>query len=190
MWRNDTQKRATIAPAVALVLFLRGVNVGGYRNFRPSRLAQQLKHLDAVSIGAAGTFVIREPVSRERLRREFARRLPFDTHIAVCESRDMVRLMSRDLFKGHSARPDIVRFVSLLSDRPRATPALPMDLPSTSDWLVKILARENRFVVGLYRRRMKVISYLSALDRVFGVPATTRSWSTLEAVARVLGDRS
>jgi hypothetical protein len=45
-------------------------------------------------------------------------------------------------------------------------------------------------VVGLYRRRMKVISYLSALDRVFGAPATTRSWSTLDAIARVLEDRS
>lgn len=175
---------------MALVVFLRGVNVGGARRFSPSRLAGQLKHLEAVSIGAAGTFVIRQPPSREQLRREFTRRLPFDTHIAICESRDMVRLMSRDLFTGYSARPDIVRFVSLLSDRPRATPALPMDLPSTGDWLVKILARDNRFVVGLYRRRMKVISYLSALDRVFGVPATTRSWSTLEAIARVLRDRS
>jgi hypothetical protein len=31
-----------------------------------------------------------------------------------------------------------------------------------------------------------VISYLSELDRVFGVPATTRSWSTLEAIAKLL----
>lgn len=175
---------------MALVVFLRGVNVGGHRSFSPSRLAGQLKHLDAISIGAAGTFVIRKRASREQLRREFARRLPFEAHLAICEGRDIVQLVSRDFFAGHPARPDVVRFVSVLSARPRLTPRTPMILPAAGDWLVKILAREDRFIVGVYRRRMKVISYLGELDRVFGVPATTRSWSTLEAVARLLEDRA
>jgi hypothetical protein len=61
------------------VVLLRGVNVGGHRTFRPSALAERLKHLDAVNIGAAGTFVIRRPVSRTQLRAELARRLPFDS---------------------------------------------------------------------------------------------------------------
>jgi hypothetical protein len=43
---------------VALVVLLRGVNVGGHKTFRPSLLVEQLKHLDAVNIGAAGTFVV------------------------------------------------------------------------------------------------------------------------------------
>jgi uncharacterized protein (DUF1697 family) len=171
---------------VALVVFLRGVNVGGHRRFSPSRLAEQLPHLDAASVGAAGTFVIRRPRSREQLRREFARRLPFESQIAICDGRDLLRLRSREFFAGHAARPDIVRFVSVLSARPRLTPPTPMTLPATGDWLVKVLEREDRFVVGIYRRRMKVISYLSELDRVFGVPATTRSWSTLEAIAKLL----
>jgi hypothetical protein len=41
---------------VALVVFLRGANVGGHRTFRPAVLARDLEHLDAVNIGAAGTF--------------------------------------------------------------------------------------------------------------------------------------
>jgi hypothetical protein len=51
---------------------------------------------------------------------------------------------------------------------------------------VKVLGREGRFVFGAYRRDMKVIGYLGALDRVFGVAATTRSWNTIAAIARVL----
>jgi uncharacterized protein (DUF1697 family) len=171
---------------VALVVFLRGVNVGGHRTFRPSMLAEQLKHLDAVNIGAAGTFVIRQPVSRAQLRVEFARRLPFNAEIVICQGREIVRLASRDFFSDHLIRPDIVRFVSVLSQSPHSTPSTPMSFPSKGKWLVRILARESRFVIGLYRRHMKVISYLGTLDRVFGVPVTTRNWNTITAIARVL----
>ena len=171
---------------MALVVLLRGVNVGGGRTFRPSMLAGQLKHLDAVSIGAAGTFVIRRSVSRGRLRAEFARRLPFDTQIMICQGSEIVRLMSRDFFSGYEVRPEIVRFVSVLSRSPRWATPTPMSLPSTGEWLVRILARENRFVVGLHRRGMKAIGYLGALDRIFGAPGTTRSWNTITAIARVL----
>jgi hypothetical protein len=103
---------------VSLVVFLRGVNVGGHRTFRPTTLAEQLKHLDAVNVGAAGTFVIRRPVTRAQLRAELARRLPFDAEIMICPGREIVRLMSRNHFANQPVRPDIVRFVSILSKRP------------------------------------------------------------------------
>jgi uncharacterized protein (DUF1697 family) len=171
---------------MALVVLLRGVNVGGYRAFRPSVLAEQLRHLDAVNIGAAGTFVIRRPVSRAQLRAEFARRLSFETQIAICEGREILKLVSADFFSGDLVRGDITRFVSVLCESPRSAPSLPLNFPSTGKWLVKILARENRFVIGAYRRHMKTISYLSRLDRVFGVPVTTRNWNTITAIAKAL----
>jgi uncharacterized protein (DUF1697 family) len=173
---------------VALVVLLKGVNVGGHRTFRPSTLAGQLKHLDAVNIGAAGTFVIRRPVARAQLRAELARRLPFDAEIVICQGREIVRLMSQNPFADQPLRHDIVRFVSVLSKHPRSMPSTPMSFPSRGKWLLKILATDNRFVFGVYRRRMKVISYLGTLDRLFGVPVTTRNWNTLTAIARVLGN--
>ena len=169
-----------------LVVLLRGVNVGGHRTLRPSVLAEQLSHLDAVSIGAAGTFVIRGRVSRAQVRLEFERRLPADALIVICEGREIVRLMSADPFSNRRPGPGIVRFVSVLSRAPRLTPPTPMRFPATGQWLVTILERQNRFVVGLYRRHMRVISYLGMVDRVFGVPATTRNWNTLAAIVRVL----
>jgi uncharacterized protein (DUF1697 family) len=173
-------------PRMALVVLLRGVNVGGHRTFRPSRLAEQLKHLDVVNIGAAGTFVVRRPIGRTALRAEFAGRLPFDATIMICQARDIVGLMSLDYFSGYAVRPDVVRFVSVLSRAPRSAPPVPMSLPATGTWLVKILARENRFVIGVYRRRMKAIGCLGTLDRIFGAPATTRNWNTVGAIAKVL----
>src|SRR5256886_14475391 len=40
---------------MALIVFLRGVNVGGHRAFRPSILARELSDYDVVNVGAAGT---------------------------------------------------------------------------------------------------------------------------------------
>jgi hypothetical protein len=62
-----------------------------------------------------------------------------------------------------------------------------MSFPSRGRWLLKILSRKDRFIFGLYRRDMKVISYLGQLDHLFGVPVTTRNWNTIEAITKVLG---
>jgi hypothetical protein len=61
-----------------------------------------------------------------------------------------------------------------------------MQLPPTGQWLMKIVARRNRFVIGMYRRQMKAIGFLGALDRLYGVPVTTRNWNTIAAIAAVL----
>lgn len=175
---------------MVLVVLLRGVNVGGHRNFRPTVLAKELAALGVVNIGAAGTFVIRRPVTQARLRAELTRRLPFDAEIVICQGRDILRLMSRRPFADRPVRPDVVRFVSVLSKRPRSTPPTPMSLPSSGKWLLKILATDGRFVLGVYRRQMKVLRYLGALDRLFGVPATTRNWNTITAIAREVRSQS
>jgi uncharacterized protein (DUF1697 family) len=173
---------------MARVVLLRGINVGGHRAFRPTTVTKRLRHLDVVNIGAAGTFVVRAPVSRRELRTEFVRMLPFGAEIAICEGREVCRLVSEDPFAGERTRADVTRFVSIFCRRPRSLPAAPITLPPRGKWLLKVLGAESRFVFGLYRRQMKVITYLGALDRLFGAPVTTRSWNTIMTIARVLTD--
>ncbi len=52
---------------MALIVFLRGVNVGGHRTFRPSMLARELSDYDVVNVGAAGTFIVRKPGQIDKL---------------------------------------------------------------------------------------------------------------------------
>jgi len=54
------------------------------------------------------------------------------------------------------------------------------------EWFVRVIARRGRFVFGEYRRHMKTIGYLGRMDEIFGVPATTRSWSTVRSIVRIL----
>jgi uncharacterized protein (DUF1697 family) len=127
-------------------------------------------------------------MTQAQARAAVARKLPFVADIVVCPGRDIATLISKNPFEGQSVRPGEVRFVSVLSQRPRLTPSTPMRFPSSGPWLMKILTRRNRFVIGMYRRHMKVIGFLGALDRIYGVSVTTRNWSTIAAIAKVLGN--
>src|SRR5580658_6021719 len=176
---------------MALVVFLRGVNVGGHRTFRPSVLARQLSGYDVLNVGAAGTFIVRKPVvrtagSRAKFRTALLRKLPFEAHIVLCDGRDLMRLETENPFGSQPSSPDVVRFVSILSKAGGVRASLPVTFPSEGDWLVRVIACEGQFVFGMYRRHMKTIGYLGQIDKLYGVPATTRNWNTIIAIMRIL----
>jgi uncharacterized protein (DUF1697 family) len=175
---------------MALVVFLRGVNVGGHRTFRPSIVAKALRAFDVVNVGAAGTFVVRKPRSRATFRAALLRKLPFATHVMLCDGRDLLRFETEHPFGPEASRPEVVRFVSILSKAGRAPGPIPISFPPGRGWLVRVIAWQRRFVFGVYRRHMKTIGYLGRLDQLFGVPATTRNWNTILAIVRILKDRS
>src|SRR6266850_6569746 len=168
------------------VVFLRAVNVGGTNQCQPARIAKQLARLDIINIGAVGTFVVRGDVSESALRAAFARKLPFKCEIMICPARDIIKLSSKDPFSGQPSGPHITRFVSVAAKRLPALPPLPLSLPSDDDWLLKIIAIQGRFVLGLYRRQMKAISYLGKIEKRLGVAVTTRNWNTIQKVVTVL----
>ena len=178
------------------VVFLRAVNVGGTNRCQPALIAKQLAKFDIVNIGAVGTFVVRQDVSEPGLRAAFARKLPFKCEIMICPARDIIKLVrqwtdspwraSKDPFSREPSGQDIIRFVSVLAKKLRAPPALPLSLPSDNEWLLKIIAIQDQFVLGLYRRQMKAVSYLGKIEKRLGVPVTTRNWNTIEKVAKIL----
>ncbi len=171
---------------MALVVFLRGVNVGGHRTFRPSVLAKTLRAYDVVNVGAAGTFVVRKPGSRSEFRAALLRKLPFDAEVMLCDGRDLVRLAMKHPFGTEPPRADVVRFVSILSKAGRLQTPVPVAIPPEGQWFLRVVAARDRFVFGMYRRHMKTIGYLGRIDKLFGAPATTRNWNTILAIVRIL----
>lgn len=174
---------------MTLVVFLRGVNVGGHRTFRPSLLARKLSDYDVVNIGAAGTFVVRKPGSRAKFRAALLRNLPFEAKVVLCDGRDLIRLETDNPFGTEPPPADVVRFVSVLSKAGGVRASLPVAFPPDGDWLVRVIAAKGQFVFGMYRRHMKTITYLGRIDKLYGVPATTRNWNTMMAIARILKDQ-
>jgi uncharacterized protein (DUF1697 family) len=175
---------------MALVVFLRGVNVGGHRTFRPSIVAQKLRRYEIVNVGAAGTFVVHKPGrSRATLLADLQRELPSGTQIMVCDGRDILRLETENPFDTEPSA-DIVRFVSVLAKAGAIRTPLPVTFPPAGDWLVRVIGSRGPFVFGTYRRHMKTISYLGKVDTLFGCLATTRNWNTIMAIVRILKDQA
>jgi uncharacterized protein (DUF1697 family) len=170
---------------MAQVLFLKGVNVGGHKTFKPSELAMQLKQLDVTSIGAAGTFVIRKNISQSALKAQVLRRLPFDAELIICPGKDIVKLVESKPFAKHEPLKDVAAYVTILAKPVAVKPRLPITQPIGDQWQVKVLAITGRFVLSLHRRIAKRLIYPNeVVERAFEVSATTRNWNTIEAIGR------
>ena len=172
---------------MASVVFLRGVNVGGRRIFQPAVLARQLEALGAVNVGAAGTLLVMKPVSAARIRQELLRRLPFQPEVMIASAREVLDLFSRAPFPAASLRGGARPFLSVLGKRPRRLPPLPIERPAGPRWEVKVVEVSGRFALSLWRRLGPRLLYPNeTVERHLGVPATTRSWSTIAAVCGLL----
>src|SRR5438874_8348563 len=139
------------------VIFLRAVNVGGANRCQPAAIAKQLARFGIINIGAVGTFVVREDVGESTLRTAIARKLSFKCEIMICPARDIIKLASKDPFARQPSGPNITRFVSVAAKRIATPPPLPFNLPSKDEWLLKVIAIREKFILGLYRRQMKAI---------------------------------
>lgn len=172
---------------MAWVVFLRGVNVGGHKAFRPSVVAKDLTQFDVVSIGAAGTFVVKKPVSSTLLRAELSRKLPFVAEFMICRGRDVSDLGSEDPFPRARSGDEVTRYVSVLAKRPRTPAPLPIRQPANDNWQVKVVGVRGVFALSLHRRVGRTLVYPNeVVERHFGVPATTRNWNTVCAICDVL----
>jgi len=171
---------------MALVVLLRGINVGGHGILRPRILAKKLSLYDAVSVGAAGTLVVRNPGPRSEFLSHLRLELPPETVVAACDSRALMRLERQIPFNDEPRRADLVQFVTVLSSAAKRKVPVPLHIPKDGEWFVRIIGARGRLVYGVYRRHMKTIGSLGQIDEIFGAPATTRSWSTMLAVLRIL----
>ena len=173
---------------MAAVVFLRGVNVGGNRVFQPTRLAADLKRFDVTNIGAAGTFVVRGAVSPATLRAEILRRLKFQPDVIICSGQDVLDLVAADPYRDRPGPPEAMRIVTILAERARSVPSLPIHAALDQRWEMEVFAVRGRFVLSVWRRlRPTFIDPVRMVrDTSFNGVATTRNWNTMLKVAAAL----
>jgi uncharacterized protein (DUF1697 family) len=179
----------------SFAVFLRGVNVGGNKKFSPAALAKELAAvggLDVANVGAAGTFVVRKgkkTATASALRRFFAAKLPFEAGIAIVPGPDLVELVDSSPFpkaRGGDG-DDVRRMLAVLTAAATKKPKLPLRRPDGPDWQMHLVRSSGAFVPYLWRPIPGKMLYTDVVDREFGVPATSRSWNTIEKIRGILG---
>jgi uncharacterized protein (DUF1697 family) len=172
---------------MAAVVFMRGVNVGGRKSFRPAAFAKELSGFDVVNIGAAGTFIVRKPVAQSRLRAELLSRLPFEAEVMICRASEIMDLVSADPFSRKGSIQGTRRFVTVLAKRPRTTPRLPLSRPTGKAWQVKVMELRGKFALSLWRRTKGSLVYPNeVVEKELAVAATTRTWGTVARIYNIL----
>jgi uncharacterized protein (DUF1697 family) len=172
---------------MALVVFLRGANVGGHRVFKPAALAKEMAEFGVVNIGAVGTFVVKKAIGAAAFRAELAKRLPFETEIMISTGSEILALEKSDPFSNPPAGKDVRDLVTMLSKKPKSLPKLPIRRPEGKDWQVDFFAIAGRFAFTRWRRGSGPLIYPNAVvEKVLKIPGTTRGWGAIEAAGRIL----
>jgi Uncharacterized protein conserved in bacteria len=168
------------------VVFLRGANVGKHNRFQPAILAKELAKFGVVSIGAVGTFVVREDVSESALRAALAQKLPFKCEVMICSAKAILDLANENPFAGEQTE-NLEAYVTVMLKRPAQVPQLPIYAPVKEKWEIKILRVVGTAVLSLRRRTKDGRFYPNEIvEKKFGVASTTRNWNTIVKVGRIL----
>ncbi len=167
-----------------LVAFLKGVNVGGNKTFQPAALARELAAFGLVNVGAAGTFVALKAPSIAALRAALLEKLPFEAEVAIVPAKQLLALMDSEPFPA-SPPGDVRRLLTVLTREPKTRPRLPIRRPDGTDWQMQVLAAAGPFVLSFWRPSPRLLA-MDVVEREFGVPATARTWNTIEKIRAIL----
>ena len=92
---------------------------------------------------------------------------------------ELESLLASNPYKGHGEPAGAKRIVTFLFDPPAKGPKLPIELDGA-----RILAMKEGAVFGDYVASDKGPVFMTLLLKTFGKAQTTRTWQTLEKVAR------
>jgi hypothetical protein len=169
---------------MVLIVLLRGANLGSKR-FSPKAVEASLADLDATSIGAAGTFVVRKTISRSALTKRFHDALPFEPELLFADANALKAAVTAG--ERLDVPPGAKRFATLMSKTPSKV-SLPLEAPEGTTWAVRVVRIEGRFAIGLRKSVADTGVYPNpVIEKTYGLRATTRDWPTMEKIAAILG---
>jgi uncharacterized protein (DUF1697 family) len=169
------------------VVFLRAANVGKHNRFQPRLLTEKLAKFGMINVGAVGTFAVRENVSESALRNAIAAQLAFKCDVIIRPAKEIIDLVGAAPFKAHALNAGVRPFLTIMAQTPMKLPPLPIRVPETKDWEVKIVQIIGCSVLSLWRRiRPNPVYPNQVVEKKFGVATTTRSWNTIEKLAALV----
>jgi uncharacterized protein (DUF1697 family) len=174
------------------VALLRAVNVAGHPRMATEELARLFVAagaLDVASVGHAGNLLFSAARGARtiaaRVAGEIDRRHGERPVIVLRTAAELVALTAAQPFAAYGATPRDKLYVTFLARLPRAPPALPLESPAER---LTVFERRGRDVLlSSAPKPSGFYGFPNAfVETAFGVAATTRNWSTVTRLAKLL----
>ena len=172
------------------VALLRGINVGGHKLIKMDMLRGLLASAgfrNVRTLIASGNVLFEAPKTRpstlaRRIEKILFAGLGYEVPVIVRTVDDLKALVKKDPFKKVEATKDVMLFVAFLFSEPRQAPKLPLKF---FDEHLEVLAIVDGAAFILARRKKTGwFSFPSNfIEKLLGVAATTRNWTTVRKMA-------
>lgn len=174
------------------VALLRAVNVAGHARIPTDELARLFAAAGAqevISFGHAGNFLFSAPrgaaAIATRVRGEIGRRHGEQPLIVLRTAAELRELVAAEPFAACTAAAADKRYVTFLARKPRSEPALPLSAAAERLTALELRGRDVLLLSG--PKPNGFYGFPNAfVETAFGVQATTRNWSTVARLAKLL----
>jgi uncharacterized protein (DUF1697 family) len=164
--------------------FLRGVSPMNCKMPELKRALEQAGFEDVKTLLSSGNAVFSaKPAPTDKLERACQAAMEkhlgrsFDTIVRSVD--DLRSLIESDPYKAFRLKPGTKRVVTFLRKKPKAKLELPIELHDA-----RILAMHEREVFSAYVPSPKGPVFMTLIEKTFGKRVTTRTWDTVQKVAR------
>lgn len=181
---NAMVRRAPHAPLRRFAAFLRGVSPMNAKMPALKRCLENAGFHDVKTILSSGNVVFgAPPASEAALERKLEEVMERDLgrpFLTIVRPVDALRaLLGSDPYAAFQLPPGAKRVVTFLRGKPRAKPPLPIEVDGAH-----ILRMDDRVVFTAYVPSPRGAVFMSLIEKTFGQEVTTRTWGTIEKVAR------
>lgn len=164
--------------------FLRGVTPMNARMPELRKAFEAAGFVDVRTVLSSGNVIFGTPAAPEsqlerRAEAAIERHLgkAFPTIVRTMDA--LRRMLASDPYAGLRARRGEKRVVTFLRRKPRAPPKLPIEVDGA-----RILRVHGREVFTAYVPSPRGAAFMVLIERTFGSDVTTRTWETVQKVAR------
>ncbi len=175
---------------IKYVAFLRGINVGGKKLIKMKELARIFELLGSKNVRTyiqSGNVIFdSSEINRDVLARKIEKKIlkAFGHEVAVVLQTidELKEILRRNPFKKIKPGDDVIMFVTFLAAEPGGKPKLP--LQSMTESLEVLGIRDRAAFILCHRKKNGSFAFPNNFfEKEFGVPATTRNWTTVRKIA-------
>ena len=182
---------------VTYVVFLRGINVGGNTLLKMAQLKKGLESLgfkSVVPVLASGNVVFETPeegsmVLKRRIEGMLAKNFSIQVVAILRTASEILGLIKANPFGRAQLSSDSKLQVTFLSQENNTDKKFPVELTSKDFKIAQVSKAEVVSVVDL-STNARTPELMKLLEKQFGKNITTRTWNTLEKVAKIIAKKT